>query len=140
MKLVEVDPDEIPYVQEGRRGRISYPILKMFLESGATLVKLDRTGMTQSLQSITTSLATYIRGHGLPVRNFCREGEIYLLRTDTNEKGRAEARALDGLVRDHKRAMEEAAKSLDSEIEKAPPISEAETLSRFEQEKDRSLK
>ena len=47
VKFIDIDPDEIPRFSEGRRGRVSYPILKSFLETGKILVMLDRTGIQQ---------------------------------------------------------------------------------------------
>ena len=80
MKLVPVDPDAINNVREGRRGRVSYPILKMFLESGEDLSMLDRTGMQNSFQGLYSSLRAYISSHNLPIEIFSRQGEIYLAR------------------------------------------------------------
>lgn len=86
MQLVPVDPKDFPDFREGRRGRVSYPLLKTFLETGEPLVMLDRTGMQQSLQSLTSSLGAYIRGHNLPIKMLTRGGQIYLARTDIDEK------------------------------------------------------
>jgi len=82
MRFVPVDPKEIANVREGRRGRVSYPILKMFLEQEHPLVKLDMADLKSSKQSLTSSLNAYIRAHDLPVRLFQRSGDIYLVRTD----------------------------------------------------------
>jgi hypothetical protein len=84
VKFIDVDPNEIPNLRDGRRGRVSYPILKSFMETGKVLAKLDRTGIQQSLQSLNSSLGAYIRSHNLPLRVFNRQGEIYLARTDTD--------------------------------------------------------
>lgn len=86
VKFIEVDPEEVPNFRESRRGRVSYPILKSFLETGMPLAQLDRTGIQQSLQSLNSSLNAYIRSHGLPIKMFTRRGEIYLARTDINEE------------------------------------------------------
>jgi hypothetical protein len=89
VKFVEVSPDEIPQLRESRRGRVSYPILKTFMETGMTMAQLDRQGIQQSLQSLSSSLTAYIRNHNLPIKMFTRKGQIYLMRTDTNEEGDA---------------------------------------------------
>jgi len=86
VKFIEVDPNEVPNFRESRRGRVSYPILKSFLETGKPLVQLDRTGVQQSLQSLNSSLGAYIRNHNLPIKLFTRRGEIYLARTDIDEE------------------------------------------------------
>jgi hypothetical protein len=87
MKLVPVDPKTIEMVRRGRRGRVSYPILKMFLESASPVSKLDRTGITQSMMSLRGSLNSYIQAHGLPVEMWQSDGEIYLARTDVDDTG-----------------------------------------------------
>jgi len=88
VKFVEIDPNDIQLVRHGRRGRVSYPILKMFLESGIAVGKLDRTGIQQSLMSLNSSLGAYIRNHGLPLEMWTSQGEIYLSRTDIGDDGK----------------------------------------------------
>lgn len=87
VKFNAVAPEDVPNLREGRRGRVSYPILKSFLETGMVLAQLDRTGMTQGLQSLNMCLGQYIRNHDLPVEMFMRSGEIYLARTDLDADG-----------------------------------------------------
>jgi hypothetical protein len=87
MKFIPVVADKFPNLREGRRGRVSYPLLKSFLETNMSIAQLDRTGMQQSLQSLNSSLGAYIRGHGLPIKIANRGGEIYLIRIDVDEKG-----------------------------------------------------
>lgn len=91
VKFLEVSPDEIENIQAGRRGRISYPILKGFLETGMFISKLDLTGVTQSKMSLTASFSTYINGHNLPIKMFQRGGNIYLMRLDIDKDGNAVA-------------------------------------------------
>jgi hypothetical protein len=86
VKFIDVDPSDVPNLREAHRGRVSYPILKSFLETNKSLVMLDRTGIQQSLQNLTTTLSSYIRSHELPVKLFTRRGEVYLMRTDVDEK------------------------------------------------------
>jgi|SRR5882757_8569662 len=87
VKFIDVAPEEIPNFRESHRGRVSYPILKSFLESNKALAQLDRTGMQQGLQSLNSCLNSYIRNHDLPIKMFTRRGEIYLARTDVDENG-----------------------------------------------------
>jgi hypothetical protein len=87
VQFLDVDPDDIPNHREGRRGRVSYPILKSFLETDKYVVQLDRTGMQQSFQALYSCLNSYIRNHELPIRIFSRSGEIYLMRTDVDKDG-----------------------------------------------------
>lgn len=87
VKFIPVAPEDVPNLREGRRGRVSYPILKSFLETNVPLAQLDRTGMVQSAQSLNMCLNQYIRNHDLPIEMFTRSGEIYLARTDVDEEG-----------------------------------------------------
>lgn len=87
MQFIEVDPNEIPNYREGRRGRVSYPILKSFLETGKYMVQIDRTGVQQSFQSLYSCLNAYVKNHGLPIKLFSRQNQIYLVRTDLNVDG-----------------------------------------------------
>jgi hypothetical protein len=86
IKFIDVDPDSIPNLREGRRGRVSYPIMKSFLESGKALVQLDRSELKRTAVSLVASLGMYAKNKGLPVKVFMRNGEIYFLRTDATDK------------------------------------------------------
>lgn len=87
VKFVEVRPDQIPFNREGRRGRVSYPILKSFLETNKHCVMLDRTGIQQSFQSLYSILRSYVQNHHLPVKVFSSSGELYLMRLDIDVNG-----------------------------------------------------
>lgn len=97
VKFIEVDPNDIPNFSESHRGRVSYPILKAFLESGITLAQLDRTGIQQSKQALMTVLGSYCRRRLLPIKVFSRAGEIYLMRTDLDADGKPTLSVADAL-------------------------------------------
>jgi hypothetical protein len=139
MKLVPVDPDEIPNLRESHRGRVSYPILKLFLESGQAMVKLDRTGVQQSLQSLSSSINAYVRNHELPVKMFMRRGEIYLMRTDAEEGGSVAKINLDGVGR-KKDEVGKAPQALLDEAESIADVDGSEVERRFEEEKGQVTK
>jgi hypothetical protein len=124
VKFIEVDPEDVPNVRESRRGRVSYPILKSFMETGKPLVQLDRTGMQQGLQALTSSLGAYIRNHEMPIKLFQRNGQLYLLRLDLNDDGTPNP--------DWNRKPDDGAD--------APFVDEDEVDARFEQEKDLTTK
>lgn len=103
VQFIDVDPKDVPNHREGRRGRVSYPILKSFLETNKYIVQLDRTGMQQSFQSLYSCLGNYIKSHDLPIKLFSRSGELYLMRTDIDEEGNpvdqlAHERATEGRI------------------------------------------
>ena len=90
VNLEPVDPDNLGI--DGRkgikhRGRVSYPILKMFLETEEYCVRLDRTDMQQSLMSLTSCLSSYVERHKMPIKVFTSGGELYLMRTDIDKEG-----------------------------------------------------
>jgi hypothetical protein len=111
VKFIDVDPNEIPMNREGRRGRVSYPILKSFMETGKHVAMLDRTGMQQSFQSLYSCLNSYIRNHDLPIKLFSRQSQLYLMRIDLDDDGNwienwtpelAEMRATEGRIGTHR--------------------------------------
>jgi len=87
MKLVQVHESEVLARGGGRRGRISWPILKMFMESNIHLCMLDREGLQQTPTQIAASIRAYAVKKELPVKVFQRGGEVYLQRTDIDSKG-----------------------------------------------------
>lgn len=88
VQFIQVDPNEIEDMRYSRRGRVSYPILKGFLETGMFVAKLDLTGLQQSKQALSSCLTSYIRNHNLPVKLFQRLGEFYLMRLDIDADGK----------------------------------------------------
>ncbi len=87
VKFLDVPVDDIPWERQGRRGRVSYPILKSFLETRKICVILDRTGMQQSFQGLYSCLRSYITTHEMPIKIFSSDGEIYLMRLDIDKDG-----------------------------------------------------
>jgi len=88
MKLLPVDPAKIPDLQSTSRGRVSYPILKQFMESGLPVALLDRTGVQQSLAGLYSCLNSYAKNHDLPVKVLSRSGQLYLVRLDIDGDGK----------------------------------------------------
>lgn len=85
MKFIPVSADELPNFREGRRGRISYPICKGFLESGHLIAKLDRTDLGKTANHLKMLLGWYVKGHKLPIKLVTRMGELYMVRTDVKD-------------------------------------------------------
>ncbi len=126
VKFIPVDPDDIVKTKQGHRGRVSYPILKGFLESGHYIAKIDRTGMQQSLQTLYTILRQYARNHSMPIKVFSHQGSLCLMRLDIDEKGNE--------IPDWEQ------KELMQEIEKAPKMDASTVSKNFEKEKDQVTK
>jgi hypothetical protein len=81
-------------LRQGRRGRVSYPVIKGFMEAkdpetGGPLFMgmVDRTDMPQKAGALCGAVKYYARTHGLPVHAFTRRGECYLMRLDIDEDG-----------------------------------------------------
>lgn len=139
VKFIDVDPDSIPNFRESHRGRVSYPILKSFLETGKVLVQLDRTGIQQSLQSLNSSLNAYIRNHNLPVKLFTRQGEIYLARTDTDDEGNATPAGISDFEKGRP-LVGVAPTELKDNIEDIPDVDDGVVAERFGVEKNQVTK
>ena len=98
VKIEPVDINDIPEAgkaaHRGSRGRVSGPILQMFLDSKneetgkpVYCAKLDRTGLRRSLIGLRTGLQGYIRKHDMPIKLFQKNRELYMMRTDIDEEG-----------------------------------------------------
>jgi hypothetical protein len=134
VKFIDVDPANIPTTREGRRGRVSYPILKSFLETGKVCVQLDRTGIQSSFQALYSMMGSYIKNHDLPIKIFSSGGEIFFMRLDLDNEGNEvpdwrtkNAKATDGRL------------GLEADTP-ATPLNAAEVATRYTQEKGRVTK
>jgi hypothetical protein len=139
VKFVPIDPDKIPNFRESHRGRVSYPILKSFLETGETLVMLDRTGIQQNLQALNSSLGAYIRSHNLPIKIFNRRGELYLLRLDTDPDGKVTPLDIDNVPRENQ-PIGRAPEDLRANLESIPVVDDDEVDARFQTERGQVTK
>lgn len=87
VKLIPMDPAEIDTSRSGRRGRVSYPIIKSFMEQNVKVVKLDLTGLNKNPQYLRTVLTSYIKNHNMPIKIFSAAGDLCLMRLDLNNDG-----------------------------------------------------
>ncbi len=89
-RFIALDPEEVNEVMNhdssSRRGRVSYPILKGFLESGMDVAKLNREGLGHPAMHYQTLLKMYIEGHNMPVKLRLLNGELYLIRKEYGEE------------------------------------------------------
>ncbi len=88
VKFIDVDPAEIDTSRSGRRGRVSYPIIKGFMERNSKVCKLDLTGLNKNPSYLRSVLTAYVRSHGLPVRLFAANGELHMMRLDMDNDGK----------------------------------------------------
>ncbi len=88
VKFVDIDPKDIDTTRMGRRGRVSYPILKAFLERNVKVSRLDLTGMSKNPTYLRSVLGAYVTSHKLPIRVFSAGGELHLMRLDLDNDGK----------------------------------------------------
>lgn len=87
VKFEAVAPEDVPNHTSGRRGRVSYPILKQFLESDMPVASLDKTGVDRPINLLYTTLSAYAKNHNMPVKLFTRNGVLFFVRKDMDENG-----------------------------------------------------
>ncbi len=84
VKYVDIDPKDIDTSRMGRRGRVSYPILKGFMERQQKVCKLDLTGLAKNPAYLRSVLQAYVTSHQMPIKVFSANGELHLMRLDLN--------------------------------------------------------
>lgn len=87
VKLVPVDLASLDTHREGRRGRVSYPIIKSFLESNIKCAMVDLTGLDKNPTYLRSVLHMYTQSHKLPIKIFTSGGNIHMLRLDLDAEG-----------------------------------------------------
>ena len=133
VKFVAVDPSTIGTDRLGRRGRVSYPLIKGFLEANIKLAKLDLAGLEKNPEYLRSVLNSYIKNHKLPVKIFSAQGEMYLMRLDIDN---------DGKPIENWQAQETATEGAAGLLRNVPamPITAAEVDRRFNAEKGQVTK
>lgn len=132
VKFVDIDPADIDTERAGRRGRVSYPILKAFMERNTKVSKLDVSDLDKNPTYLRSVLQSYIRSHSMPIRIFSANGDIHLMRLDLDNDNQPiewspGMEATEGAV-GHERDME------------AKPITPEEVKTRHKQEKGQTTK
>lgn len=89
VKFVDIDPKDIDTTRLGRRGRVSYPIIKAFLERNSKVSKLDLTGLDKNATYLRSVLGAYVKSHNLPIRVFSAGGDLHMMRLDLDNDGNA---------------------------------------------------
>ena len=86
--LIPVTLEEIAAIErEPRRGRMSYPICKGFLESGLRIAILKKEDLPKPATHMKAVLDFYVRSHKLPIKLIASEGNLYFARLDLNADG-----------------------------------------------------
>lgn len=137
VSFIPVDPADIPDSREGRRGRVSYPLLKTFMEQNLKCAKIDLTGLNRRPDYLRAVLYSYIRNHRLPIRIFSAKGDLYMMRLDLKNDGSTDPQ-WDPSTLDGETATEGAGGHLRNA--EAVPITADEVTRRFGQEKNQITK
>lgn len=87
MKFEPVTPEELERTFEGRRGRVSYPIIKGFMESNLYAAKVDFEDKSRKPDTMYMLLKSYVSNHDVPIKVLKRKNRILLVRLDINDKG-----------------------------------------------------
>jgi len=127
-----VDPATLETNRLGRRGRVSYPLIKSFLEANIKLAKLDLDGLDKNPQYLRSVLTSYIKNHDLPIKLFSVQGDMHLMRLDIDNDGKA--------IPDWKSTQTTEGAAGHLEHLEPKPIDDSEVEERFVQEKDKSTK
>lgn len=88
VNFIDIDPSEIDTSRAGRRGRVSYPIVKMFMERNVKVSKIDPESLgDKNPQYLRSVLQTYINNHKMPIKLFSAGGDLHMMRLDLNNDG-----------------------------------------------------
>jgi len=133
VKFVDVDPAEIDTSRSGRRGRVSYPIIKAFMERNSKVSKLDLTGLHKNPTYLRSVLTAYCKSHNMPIKLFAANGELHMMRLDLDNDNQP----IEGWTPEM--LTTEGNAGLERDLEPAP-LNAEEVDKRFEQEKGQTTK
>lgn len=137
VNFIDIDPSEIDTSRAGRRGRVSYPIIKGFMERNVKVSMIDPESLgDKNPQYLRSVLQTYINNHNMPIKIFSANGDLHLMRLDLLNDGTPDPNY--GKGTSALKPTEGAAGHLRDEI--AVPLDASEVAKRFEQEKAQTLK
>ena len=133
VSFTKVDPADLDTSRLGRRGRVSYPIIKSFLEANIKLAKLNTDGLHKKPEYLRSVLTSYIRNHSLPIKIFSAQGDLHLMRLDLDNDGNP----IEGW--DKEETTTEGAAGHERHMEPVP-ITDDEVDERFNEEKGKTTK
>ena len=133
VKFVDIDPADIDTSRSGRRGRVSYPIIKAFMERNSKVSQLDLTGLNKNPTYLRSVLTAYVRSHNMPIKIFAADGILHMMRLDLENDGTP----IEGWTPEM--LTTEGNAGLERDLE-ARPLTGAEVAARYEKEKGLSTK
>jgi len=87
VQFIKRTPDEVDNTRLGVKGRVSYPIIKGFMETGYFLAEVDLTAEKRKPQTMYALITSYVKTHELPVKPLMRSSKLYLMRLDIDQEG-----------------------------------------------------
>lgn len=92
VNFIPVDPATMSTDRLGRRGRVSYPLIKQFLEAThngkpVKVAKMDMAGLDRDPGYLRSVLTSYIKNHKIPVKIFQLQGDMHMMRLDIDNDG-----------------------------------------------------
>lgn len=85
VKFVDVNPADIELPTSGS---MSKDILDGFMDRNNKVCKVDLEELGRDMARVRPVLTSYAKNHKLPVKLFSRNGELYLMRLDLDEKNK----------------------------------------------------
>lgn len=134
--FVDINPADIDTSRAGRRGRVSYPIIKGFMERNVKVSQVIDLPEGKNPQYMRSVLTTYINNHQLPIKLFSANGIMHLMRLDLNNDGTANPdwnKGTEGLI------TTEGAPGAERDVV-VKPLDAAEVAARFAQEGKKTTK
>lgn len=132
VKFIDINPADIDTARSGRRGRVSYPIIKAFMERNVKVSKIDPASHDKNPQYLRSVLTSYIRTHNMPIKLFSANGDLHLMRLDLDNNGNK-------IERWQEEHTTEGAMGHERDLE-PQPLTPNTVKERFEQESKESLK
>ena len=114
----EVDIADIPGASGGTTGRVSFPLISAFMDSGLKAAEIDPTVIDydKPIKALQSNLRYYARVHRLPLVCHLIDGTLYLIRSDLNDGFTPEWQ-----VKEEKQAAKKAAREqLNAALNKEP--------------------
>jgi hypothetical protein len=73
--------------REGSRGRVSYPIVKGFMETGYRIAEVDLGEIKRKPFQLQQLLKSYIDTHDMPIKVAIRKNRLFMIRLDIDDAG-----------------------------------------------------
>ncbi len=130
--FTDIDPKDIDTTRLGRRGRVSYPIIKAFMERQSKVSKLDLSDLDKNPAYVRSVLSAYVKSHNMPIQIFSAGGDLHMMRLDLDNDNKPIPWIPGSKTTDGAPGMEQGMK--------AEPINATEVKKRSKVEKNKSNK